>query len=162
PTGFIPQQDQGRLIVSVQLPDSSSLQRTIEAVNKVEKIARETPGVRHTVAIAGISFALGGNSSNFGSMFIVLDPFEEQRGPRRSADAIMARLKREWTKRVPEAVVTVNGAAPIPGLGSAGGFKLVVEDRGDLGLPELQKQTRALVETLSKKPGLNNVTTQFR
>ena len=82
PTGFIPQQDQGRLIVSVQLPDSASLQRTKEAMAQVDEIARETPGVAHTVAIAGMSFLLQANASNFGSMFIVLDPFDKRQGPR--------------------------------------------------------------------------------
>src|SRR5436305_14254719 len=78
PKGFIPQQDQGRLIVNVQLPDSSSLERTKEAVAEIDRIARETPGVSHTVAIAGLSFILQSNSPNFASMFIVLDPFDKR------------------------------------------------------------------------------------
>ena len=72
PTGFIPQQDQGRLIVNVQLPDSASLQRTKAAMALVDKITRETPGVAHAVALAGMSFLLQSNASNFGSMFVVL------------------------------------------------------------------------------------------
>src|SRR4029077_11081858 len=72
PTGFVPQQDQGRLIVSIQLPDSASLARTKEVIAKVEKIARETRGVAHTTATAGMSFLQQANGSNFGSMFIVL------------------------------------------------------------------------------------------
>ena len=85
PTGFIPQQDQGRLIVNVQLPDSASLERTKVAVAKIDEIARQTPGVAHTVAISGLSFLLQANSPNFASMFIVLDPFDkrtERRSPR--------------------------------------------------------------------------------
>ena len=81
PTGFIPQQDQGRLIVNVQLPDSASLQRTQESVAKIVQIARETPGVGHVVAICGLSFLLQANSPNFASMFIVLDPFEKRQRP---------------------------------------------------------------------------------
>jgi multidrug efflux pump len=72
PTGFIPQQDQGRLIVSVQLPDSASLQRTMAAMQEVDKIALEAAGVSHTITISGMSFLLQSNASNFGSMFIVL------------------------------------------------------------------------------------------
>ena len=75
PTGFIPEQDQGRLIVNVQLPDSAALQRTEAAMAQIEKITRETPGVAHAVSISGLSFVQSANSSNFGSMFVILDPF---------------------------------------------------------------------------------------
>src|SRR5262249_25096234 len=89
PTGFTPEQDQGRLIVNVQLPDSASLQRTQAAVAQAEAIARRVPGVAHTVTISGLSFLLSANGSNLASLFIVLDPFEHRRGPGRHADAIM-------------------------------------------------------------------------
>ena len=81
PTGSSRDQDQGRLIVNVQLPDSASVQRTQEVMAQVEKIARETPGVAHTITVAGMSFLLSANSSNFGSMFVVLDPFDERQEP---------------------------------------------------------------------------------
>ena len=74
PTGFIPQQDQGRLIATIQLPDSSSLERTKDVCAQVEEICRSTPGVRHTVAFAGISFLLQASSPNFASMFISSEP----------------------------------------------------------------------------------------
>ncbi len=141
PTGFIPQQDQGRLILNVQLPDSASLQRTMEAMKQVEAIAHEVPGVNHTITIAGLSFLLQANASNFGSMFIVLDPFDKRKVPGRHADDIIARLLREYPKRVPEARVTVRNSSPIPGLGVAGGFKVMVEDRGGIGYDALQEMT---------------------
>ena len=162
PVGFIPQQDQGRLIVNVQLPDSSSLERTQAAAAEVEKIARETPGVAHTVSISGLSFLLQANSPNFASMFIVLKPFDKRQSPELRDTAIMAKLRKEWAKRVPEAVVTVYGASPIPGLGVAGGFLLIIEDRGDLGLRNLQNRTDDLIQKLKEQPGLNSTTTQFR
>ena len=163
PTGFIPQQDQGRLIVTIQLPDSSSLERTQEVVAEVDKICRDTPGVRHTVAFAGMSFVLQASSPNFASMFIVLDPFDARQKPELRDTAIMAKLRKAWVANVKEAQVTVNPAAPIPGIGSAGGFKFVIQDRGDLGLDELQKQTDGIVRRLKEDvPGLDNVATQFR
>jgi multidrug efflux pump len=162
PTGFIPQQDQGRLIVNVQLPDSASLQRSIEVTTQVDAIARATPGVAHTVAFAGMSFLLQAPSSNYASMFVVLDPFAKRQSPHLSDVAIMARLRREWAANVPEAKITVFGAAPIPGLGSAGGFKIVVEDRGGMGLEKLQEQTEALVRKLKSYPPLASAATQFR
>jgi multidrug efflux pump len=162
PTGFIPQQDQGRLIVNVQLPDSSSLQRTQDALAKIVRITRDTEGVAHTVAIAGLSFLLQADSPNFASMFVVLDPFAERQRPDRRDTAIMAKLRQAWADQVPEAKVTVYGASPIPGLGVAGGFKLIVEDRGDLGLASLQKQTDKVVQNLRDLPSLSSVATQFR
>ena len=99
PTGFIPDQDQGRLILNIQLPDSASVRRTQEVLAQVEKIARETPGVAHTITVSGMSFLLAANASNFGSMFVVLDPFEKRQSPELSSDAIMARLRQEFAAR---------------------------------------------------------------
>jgi multidrug efflux pump len=173
PTGFIPQQDQGRLIVDIQLPDSMSLQRTEEEVAKIESIAREDPGVAHAVAISGMSFLLQSNASNLGSMFLVLKPFDERKipvvDPKDSrkrlglqADDIIARLLKEYPRRVTEAVVRVRNSSPIPGLGVAGGFKIMVEDRGGRGLEVLQAQTDALTRRLRAQPGLADVSTGFR
>jgi multidrug efflux pump len=162
PTGFIPQQDQGRLICNIQLPDSASLERTKAVVAKVVDITSHTPGVDHTVAIAGLSFLLQANSPNFASMFIVLKPFAERQSPHLRDTAIMAKLRKEWAAQIEEAKVTVYGASPVPGLGAAGGFKLVIEDRGDLGLVSLQRRTDALVAKLRDLPSLSSVATQFR
>jgi multidrug efflux pump len=162
PTGFIPQQDQGRLIVSVQLPDSTSLERTKAAVAKVEEIARNTEGVGHSVSIAGMSFILQANSPNFGSMFLVLKPFEERLRKGLSDTVIMANLRKQWAKEVPDATVLVYGSSPIPGLGTAGGYKFMVEDRGGLGLPQLQSRTESLVRDLSKSKPIGTAATQFR
>jgi multidrug efflux pump len=161
PVGFVPQQDQGRIICSIQLPDAASLQRTEEAVTKLAEIAGATPGIAHSVGIAGMSFVLRGTSPNYASMFIVLKPFSERHGL--PDTAIMARLRREFADKVKDAKVTVFGASPVPGLGVAGGFKVMVEDRGDIGLQPLQEQTEALVEQLQKNvPGLVGVSTEIR
>ncbi len=162
PTGFLPQQDQGRLIVNVQLPDSASLERTKAAIKEVIKVARATKGVRHVVAIAGLSFLLQANSPNFGSMFIVLDPFDSRQKPGLHADDLMKKLRAGWSK-IKDCQVTVYGGSPIPGLGTAGGFKLAVEDRGGMGPEALQHHTDELVRKLRKQlPGLSSVATQFR
>ncbi|HJZ59738.1 MAG TPA: efflux RND transporter permease subunit [Gemmataceae bacterium] len=162
PKGFIPQQDQGRLIVTVQLPDAASLERTNEAVMKIERIARETPGVAHTVTNCGMSFLLQANSPNYASMFVVLDPFAKRQSPELRDTAIMAKLRKRWAAEVPEAIVQVNGAAPVPGLGSAGGFKFMVEDRGGLGVRSLELQMDNLVEKFKAVPYLVDARTQFR
>jgi multidrug efflux pump len=163
PSGFVPQQDQGRLLVSIQLPDSASLSRTEAVVAAATEIARHTPGIAHTVGISGMSFVLQTTSPNFASMFIVLDPFEKRRDPYLPDTAIMARLRTEWAKKIKDAQITVFGPSPVPGLGVAGGFEVMIEDRGDLGLPALQQQTDSLVQKLQQDvPGLIGVNTVFR
>ncbi len=80
PTGFIPQQDKGYLLLNVQLPDSASVERTRRLMARIETLARQTPGVAHTVGISGQSLILGANAPNLGSMYVMLKPFEERRG----------------------------------------------------------------------------------
>jgi multidrug efflux pump len=162
PTGFIPQQDQGRLIVNVQLPDAASLDRTQEVINQVTRTCLETPGIAHAVSNAGMSFLAQANSPNFGSMFVVLDPFDKRQSPDLSAEAIMAKLRKRWAKEMKDANVTVFGAAPIPGVGVAGGFKFVVQDRGGLGVKALASRVDDLVLKMKELPTLNSATTTFR
>jgi multidrug efflux pump len=162
PKGFIPQQDQGRLIVNVQLPDAASLERTQAAVAQIDRITREDPAVAHTVANCGISFLLQANSPNYGAMFVVLKPFSERQDPRMSYTAVMARLRKRWAAEVEDAIVTVFGSSTIPGLGSAGGFKFLVEDRGGLGVRTLETRMDELVERFKKLPYLADARTNFR
>ncbi|HEX4414506.1 MAG TPA: efflux RND transporter permease subunit [Lacipirellulaceae bacterium] len=163
PSGFVPQQDQGRLLVSVQLPDSASLVRTEAVVKQAVDIATHTPGIAHTVGISGMSFVLRTTAPNFASMFIVLDPFDKRQSPALRDTAIMAKLRTEWGKKIKDGVVTVFPASPVPGLGAAGGFKVMVEDRGDLGFEALEKETDTLVHKLQTDvPGLVGVNTNFR
>jgi multidrug efflux pump len=162
PTGFVPAQDQGRIICNIELPDSASQERTNEALAQIEAIARRTKGVAHTITFSGISFVLQANSPNFASMLVVLEPFEKRTSPGLSSNAIMARLRAAWAREIKDAQVVAFGAPAIPGLGVAGGFKLMVEDRAGLGLDALQRQTDQLVRTLQGQPGLVGVSTQFR
>ena len=162
PTGFVPAQDQGRIICNIQLPDSASLERTKNAMAKIEAIARRTPGVAHTISVSGISFVLQADSPNFASMFVVLDPFDKRRSPDLTDTAIMARLRPAWAHEVQDAQVVAFGAPAIPGLSVAGGFKYMVEDRGGLGVDALQRQTDELIRKLRGQPGLIGASTQFR
>src|SRR5205807_5929238 len=98
PTGFIPIQDKGYLLANIQLPDSASLERTLEVTAKVEKIALETPGVAYTLAIPGTSFVQNANSSNYGSMFITFKPFAERRAADLSGEAILGRLRARFQR----------------------------------------------------------------
>ena len=81
PTGFVPQQDKGYLLFNVQLPDSASVERTQRVMARIEKLARETPGVEHTVGVSGQSLLLNANAPNLGSLYIMLKEFAHRRGP---------------------------------------------------------------------------------
>jgi multidrug efflux pump subunit AcrB len=162
PTGFIPQQDKGYLLVNVQLPDSASLQRTEKVMQQIEEVARKRAGVRHTVAIGGQSLLLNANAPNFGSMFVMLNEFHERLEPDLSADAIASALQGELQQAAGEGLVNVFGAPPVEGLGTAGGFKIVVEDRGDLGADALQAVADRVVEQGNTTEGLEGLYTSFR
>jgi multidrug efflux pump len=162
PTGFIPQQDKGYLIASVQLPDSASAQRTLEVIQKVGVIARSTPGVRHTNAIAGNSFVLSAYGSNFGSMFIILDDFPQRAGPGLYADEIANQIRKRCASELPEAQVNIFGAPAVSGLGRAGGFRIMVEDRGDVGPAVLEGQTNNLIDKANEQPQLIGLFTVFK
>src|ERR1700730_16552434 len=144
PSGFVPIQDKGYLVVNIQLPDSASLERTVEVTEAVEKIALETHGVAHTVAVPGLSFVLNANSSNYGNMFVILKPFHERRGPSLASEGIAVRLRARLQREVPEARVLVFGAPAVRGLGNAGGFKLMVKATGDVNLDALQAHADSL------------------
>ncbi|MBV9122950.1 MAG: efflux RND transporter permease subunit, partial [Planctomycetes bacterium] len=162
PLGYIPSQDMGNLRVSIQLPDSSSLERTRAVVDHLDKICHETKGISYTISVAGQSFVLQANGSNFGQVFVTLAPFDQRRDPKQSSTAIIAELIRRTNKEIPEATIAVFGPPPVNGLGTAGGFKFIVEDRGDLGLNNLQGQTDNLIAKSKQQPGLAGVFTVFR
>ena len=138
PVGFVPEQDKGYLIVDVRLPDSASLERTVATVKRVDDIIRDTKGVIHTVGIPGQSVVLNAVGSNFGSMFVILDEFEHRHDPQMHSSQIAARLRQQLFDEILEAQVSVFGAPAISGLGNAGGFKLMIEDTGNIGLQALQ------------------------
>jgi len=162
PTGYIPVQDKGYLLVAVQLPDASSLERTQDVIDRIDRIARDTPGVAHTIYTAGQSFTLQAYGSNFGNFFIPLKDFDKRRDPKLYSDNIAADLKGRIAREVPEAQVAIFGPPPVNGLGTAGGFKFIIEDRGEYGLEELQKQTEQFIAKANKTPGLSGLFTVFR
>src|SRR5262249_19596475 len=143
-------------------PDSASLQRTQDAVSRAEQIALKTEGVAHTVTISGQSLILNTNGSNLGSMFITLDEFAHRETPDLYVTAIQKKLNQEFAKQIEEAQIAVLGAPPVDGIGNAGGFKVMIQDRGNVGLPMLQAQTDNLVEKSREVPQIGGMFTQFR
>jgi multidrug efflux pump subunit AcrB len=145
PRGFIPQQDMGYLMMSLQLPDAASDERTRDTMDKIQKIVLEEPGVLHSSAGTGMSFALGANGPNFGSMFVLLKTFDQRPTPDLSSDAITQHLNKRFAEEITDGQVVVFPPPPIRGVGRAGGFKFMVEDRGDVGWRVLQEQTEGLI-----------------
>ena len=160
PSGFIPSQDKGYLLVNVQLPDSASLDRTNGIMRRVEDLASKAPGVKHTVGIAGQSIVLGANAPNFGTVYLMLDEFHHRK--QLTADQIAAELKETLEQEIPEALINVFGAPPVDGLGTAGGFKLVIEDRSDNGASALQSVGQQIVDAGQQVPGLTGLFSSFR
>ncbi len=162
PTGFIPQQDKGYLVLNVQLPDSASVQRTQQIMAQIEDMALHTPGIADTVGISGQSLIANANAPNLGSMYVMLAEFSRRRTPQLTADAISAALLDRCRREVPGAVVTAFGPPPIDGLGTTGGFKLIIEDRGNLGLGSLQQAADQVVARGNRTEGLRGLSNSSR
>jgi multidrug efflux pump len=183
PTGFIPAQDKGYLLIDVRLPDSSSLERTQAVMAQVDKIARGdgssheshdahggsehpagggVPGVAHTITISGQSIVQNAIGSNYGTVYVVLDEFHHRHGSELGADAIAAKLRAAFYREVQEAQVAVFGAPPVDGLGSAGGFKVMVRDVAAQGFDQLQEAADGLAASGNERPGLVGLFSAFR
>ncbi|HEV3258573.1 MAG TPA: efflux RND transporter permease subunit, partial [Gemmataceae bacterium] len=162
PTGFIPAQDKGYLLVNVQLPDAASVRRTQQVVARIEDIALDTPCIKHTVAISGQSILLNANASNFGALYLMLDDFDHRTDRGLSAEAIAASLQDRLQEEVPRAIVNIFGAPPVEGLGTAGGFKIIIQDTGDNTPATLQQNADRAVATGNDDPHLQGLFTSFR
>ncbi len=170
PRGFIPSQDMGYMLVNLQLPDSASLERTQRVIEQVNEIALKQPGVSATVGIAGQSLLLNAFGSNFGTMFVTLEEFRKRPAPGGPAfkaenwvrrrlglqekpdvpdvyyETVLNKLRGQLGKEIPEANIALFGPPPLRGVGRAGGWMVMIEDRGDLGSSALQSE----VENLSR------------
>jgi len=160
PVGFIPQQDKGYLIANVQLPDASSVNRTRNISAMADEIIRGTPGVAHTLVINGLSVVSGSNLPNAATIFIILDGFEHRKSADLSGPAIARKLNAALSQ-IPQALTGVFGPPPVDGLGSTGGFRLMVQDRGGAGFGALEEATRNLVDAANDNRDLANVFTSF-
>jgi multidrug efflux pump len=161
PGGFIPQQDRGYAVVFCQLPDAASLDRSTAVMDKAAKIALETPGVRATVQFPGFNL-LGGNQTNTATMFLSFEDFDKRRSHEKSGDAIMAKIRARVTAEIPEAFVGVFPPPPVSGIGNAGGYKMMIQDRGNAGLEQLQSMAFAMMMKANETPGLLGNLTTFR
>ena len=161
PQGFIPQPDRGYLIIITQLPPGASLQRTDEVNRRAVDIALQVPGIAHAVNIVGFSGATFSNAPNAGAIFVTLDPFEERaKHPGESAQAIVGNLFGRLSV-IREGLVLVVAPPAVSGIGNAGGFRMMVEDRAGRGALALQGVTYAMMGRASQTPGLQQVFSLF-
>ncbi|MFG1345660.1 multidrug efflux RND transporter permease subunit [Xanthobacter autotrophicus DSM 431] len=161
PQGFIPQQDRGYLIVVAQLPPGASMQRTEAVMKRAGDLVIGTPGVGHIVNIAGFSGATFTNASNAGAMFVILEPFEKRAGhPDQTAAAVQRALFGKVAS-IQEAQMIVVQPPPVQGIGNAGGFRMMIEDRAGNGLLALRNATYAMMGAAAQTPGLMQVYSLF-
>lgn len=182
PTGFIPQQDQGYLLVNIQLPDSASLERTSEVMTLLDRICLGDdtgkykgapppkgakrypgiPGIVHTINLAGQSFLMSANGSSYGSMFVILDEFHHRRTPETYDASIALQIQQQAGAEIDGAVIMAFRAPPIMGLGNADGFKVQVEQRGFVDPVELQTTTDELIAEGRKDPRFAGLFSMYR
>jgi hydrophobe/amphiphile efflux-1 (HAE1) family protein len=156
PTGFIPAQDQGYLIVAVQLPPGASLQRTTEVLRRAQEIALKQPSVRGTVAFAGLDGATFTNAPNAAAMFVPLKPF----GERGSSDAVANQLRQAFAP-ITDGILLVIPPPPVRGIGTGGGWKMLIEDRQNQGYQLLEQVAFAMMMKANQAPGITAAFTTF-
>jgi hydrophobe/amphiphile efflux-1 (HAE1) family protein len=161
PQGFIPQQDRGYLIVAAQLPPGASLERTDKVMKQATDLALNTPGVLNAINIVGFSGATFTNAPNAGAIFLILDSFDKRsQDPRQSAAGIQGALFGKYAA-IKEALLIVVQPPPVQGIGNAGGFRMMVEDRAGRGPIALQQAVGAMMGRAAGTPGLMQVFSLF-
>ena len=161
PTGFIPDQDQGYVIVAINLPDGASLARTDRVTRRVAEIGKEIDGVAHAVGIAGLSGATFSIKPNAAVTFLPLEDAKERAKRGRGVEAIVADMRRE-VAAINEAQILIIPPPPIRGIGRGGGFKMYVQDRSGAGLDALNEVTQTMLATANQQPGVRQVFSNLR
>ena len=162
PKSFIPEEDQGYAFVQLQLPDAASLQRTDAVMRKMDDILAHTHGIQGYDAIAGFSLLSNTSASYTGFYFLQLDPWEERHSDELSAAGLMRALNLKMAKEIPEAVGFAFGPPAIPGLGTAGGFTFMLQDRTGGTVEQLFDSLEKLTQAARKRPELASLVSTFR
>ncbi|HEX3449099.1 MAG TPA: efflux RND transporter permease subunit, partial [Isosphaeraceae bacterium] len=154
PKSFIPTEDQGYLIVTVQTPDGTSSEATQRVLTRVESLCRGTEGIRHTVALEGLNVITSANQTNCGVVFLPLTEWSLRSKPELRAVGLAASIQQKLSSEIRDASVMVLQPPPIRGLSSTGGFELMVEDRSGKGTDELQRVIDRFQDEARKRPEL--------
>jgi HAE1 family hydrophobic/amphiphilic exporter-1 len=162
PGSFIPEEDQGYAFLQIQLPDAASLQRTDAVMRKIDDMLAHTHGVQSFSGISGFSLLSNTSASYTGFYFLQLDPWEERSTAELSADGLMRTLNQRMKKDIPEAIAFAFGPPAIPGLGTAGGFTFMLQDRGGGSVQQLSEALDKLTLAARKRPEIASLVSTFR
>lgn len=160
PSAFVPDEDQGYLFVMPKLPAGASFQRTEQLMHQVEEIIKDTPGVAHNIEIDGFNLVDGIQDPSTGVFFVVLQAYDQRTSKETQIAAIMAHIQQR-VAAIPEALVMVANAPPIPGLGSTGGFNFEFQDINSLGVKELSRVMQRFISKARERPELTAVYSTF-
>ncbi len=161
PHGFVPQQDKQYLIGFAQLPDGATLDRTEDVIRRMGDIALKQEGIEHAVAFPGLSINGFTNSSNSGIVFVTLKPFDERKRADQSAGAIAGQLNKKFGA-IQDAFIVMFPPPPVQGLGTTGGFKLQLEDRGGVGYAALDQAVKAFMGKAYQTPELAGMFSSYQ
>jgi HAE1 family hydrophobic/amphiphilic exporter-1 len=161
PTGFLPMEDQSYVFVNVQLPDAAKLDRTRAVLAEASEFVRGIDGVAGTVTIGGTSLLTNSAQPNAGSLVVILDPWEERKTPERSVETIIGKMMGKFAQ-MPEAFIFPFRPPAIQGLGSAGGFDMQIQDRGNVGFEFLERVTGDVLAAAQQSGKIQSPFTSFR
>ena len=160
PTSYIPSEDMGYFITSVQLPTGASLDRTDKLMAAMTDRLKQIPEVKDVISISGFSFMGGGAGSNLGSQFVVLKPWKERRGKDESVNAVMAKFD-EIAAGFQEPISFAVNPPAIPGLGMSSGLEMQLLDINSLGPQEMLSAIASLRDAAAKDPRIASITTTY-
>ncbi len=161
PTSYVPEEDQGYFLSSIQLPEGASLERTQKVVNRLsEQIRKELPEVKDVMAISGFSFMGGGASSNMGSLFVVLKPWKERKSKDQSIFAVIDKVN-AMSAAYQEAIIFSVNPPALPGIGMSSGLEMQLLDINNLGAAQLKKAVQDVMEAALKNPKIKSVTSLY-
>ena len=160
PSSFLPDEDQGYAYVNLQLPNSASLERTSQAATQIENILANTPGVKYTTSVIGFSL-LSFVRTSYNAFFVVtLKPWDERTSRAEQFQAIKAHLNQQLAK-LPAGIAFSFSPPAIPGVGTAGGFTFILEDRSGGSIQFLSQNLNTFLEAARKRPEIATLTTTF-
>jgi HAE1 family hydrophobic/amphiphilic exporter-1 len=161
PGGFVPEEDQGYLLIQGTLPDAASLERTDAVMRKIEAILEKNEGVEGFNTITGYSLITGAYSTNMGFFFVQLKPWEERKGAALHSSGVVAALNRAFAQQIPEAAVAAFGPPAIPGLGTGAGFTMELQDRKGETPQYLAQQAKLFIDAARKRPEIGRISTLY-
>jgi HAE1 family hydrophobic/amphiphilic exporter-1 len=162
PSGFVPEEDNGYILLNVQLPDAYSLQQTDEVCRKIETILQETKAIDNYTTIAGYSIITQVVGSNIAGFFISLKPWKERTAIEERSFELVAALNERFTREIPEAIVYAFGPPAIQGLGTGAGFTFMLQDRSGNSAQDLAAQTERFVAAARQRPEIGRIATFYR